>query len=251
MKNIEYVVALVQQDLDDYTTRNRDKYIQYGINAVRDELHFRLSDTIKVAYLDPNVANVAPMPADYEYYTKVAVNIGGKLITLSVNKDMTPVAEFDSCGELVEQSIAQFTEPLEDWFAGGYWFAPHFRAGNYVGEMYGYGAGFNEAGYFKEDKTQRVFNFYRLPRTQIILEYKSSGDFCASTVIPTTAVAFLRACIHNQLAEHGRGVTAMTKQEKMNKYMFEKERYKDQHFSFTLSDWMDWSYTQYQSSPKR
>lgn len=251
MKNIEYVVALVQQDRDDYTTRNRDKYIQYGINAVRDELHFRQSDTVKVAYLTPNVANVAPMPADYEYYTKVAVSIGGKLVTLSVNKGMTPAAEFDSCGELVQQSIEQFTEPLQDWFAGGYWFAPHFRAGNYVGEMYGYGNGFNEVGYFKEDKDLRVFNFYRMPRTEIILEYKSSGDFCASTIIPTTAVPLVRACIHNQLAEHGKGVSALTKQEKMNKYFFEKQRFHDMQFSFTLEQWLDWSYSSYSSSPKR
>jgi len=251
LKNIDYVVAQVQQDRDDYTTRNKDKYTQYAINAVRDELHFRLGDNIKVAYLEPNVANIIPFPADYEYYTKVGIVIGGKVITLSVNNSFERTIEFDSCGDLIEQSIETLTEPNLDWFAGGYWFAPHFRAGNYVGEMYGYGSGNNDVGYFKVDNELRVFYLYRVPRTTIVLEYKSSGDFNGSTVVPTSAVTFLRACVHWQLAQHTKGISSMELQQKSNQYFFEKERYKDIFFSFTLEDWLSWSYTQYSSSPKR
>jgi hypothetical protein len=113
----------------------------------------------------------------------------------------------DDCGN----TLPTVTQTLEDEIVGqkslipnyGYYFAMHFRNGQYVGEMYGLGGGFN-AAYFRIDWERRQIAFdSEVPSDEIILEYKSSGiDPSGGTIVPRKTVAALIAYIHWQRIEN-------------------------------------------------
>ena len=88
MKPLRYITALVQQDLDDYSPKTKQRILQYVINTYRRYVQTGIAPTIEVFYATPNSLGIVDMPTDYEYYTKVGVIQDGKVYTLTLNNAM-------------------------------------------------------------------------------------------------------------------------------------------------------------------
>lgn len=251
MKNINYVVSLVQLDLQDYTTHNVSRMLQYCIHCYKNILLYKTNKSVEVAYLTPNDANNAPWPKDYEYYTKMAINIGGQLVTLTLNPDI-PLTRRYECGEEVAENFSNDLLRIDPFlYTYGYYYAPHYRNGMYVGEMYSMGGGFNEAGYFRVDHGLKQFQFYNVPRSEIILEYVADKNVSGSTLIQNMDVEVMRAYAHWQMLEHDRKVPMYEKERKLGLFNAALQNRVAIEYTLNMSDYLDLSYSSSRSAPKR
>jgi hypothetical protein len=251
MKNLNYVISLVQLDLQDFTTHAQSRMLQYGVHCIRHILRYKTNKNVKVAYLTPNAVLNAPFPKDYEYYTKVAINIGGQLVTLTVNNDI-PLNRRYECGvEVTEQQAGVISDIDPFRYTDGFYWASHYRNGYFVGEMYSMGGGFNEAGYFRLDHEMKQFQFYNIPSTEIVLEYVADEETSGSTLIYGKDVDVLRAYIHWQMVNYDRKINGGEKQRLMGLYnaAFAERVYIE--FAPNMSDYLDAMYSTTLSGPKR
>lgn len=251
MKNINYVVSLVQMDLHDYTTHEVSRILQYCIHCYKNVLLYKTNKSVEVAYLKPNEANNAPWPKDYEYYTKMAVNIGGQLLTLTLNPDI-PLTRRYECGDEKKENYSDDLLKIDPFlYTYGYYYAPHYRDGMYVGEMYSMGGGFNEAGYFRVDYGLQQFQFYNVPRTTIILEYVADKNVNGATLIQNADVEVMRSYVHWQLLEHNRKIPANEKERKLGLFNAALQTRIHIANALTISDYLDNTYSTLRSGPKR
>lgn len=251
MKNLAYCTSRVQMDLQDFSTHNLARMSQYAIQFYKEKLGFKTDKSIEVAYLTMNSVNNAPMPSDYEYYTKVGINIGGQIFTLSVNNDMVLNRKME-CGEIVgdsEGALAITTDPIG--YEYGYFWGGHYRSGQYVGEFYSLPGGFNELGYFKEDWKRRQFQFYNVPRVEIILEYVADKDATITSLIPFSAVDACVQYIHHQLLTYDRSVPMNEKQLAQMRFNKAWAEYIYIANAPTIQDYLDENWASRTSSPKR
>lgn len=252
MKTINYVVNLVQMDMRDFSSHNVPFITQYCIHAYKSELRFNTDKSVKVAYLVMSDVLNAPMPKDYEYYTKVAINFGGQYITLTRNQNIPLQRKSDDCGLPKLESVIVDDRLLDPFlFSYGYYYAPHYRNGQYVGEMYSMGGGFNEAGYFREDYEMRQFQFYNVPRNEVVLEYVADVGCNGDTLIPFAAVEPLRQYALWQMVEHDRRVPLYEKQRAQDRYRFAMANYEFINWMWTKEDYLDACYSTTKSGPKR
>lgn len=254
MKNLNYVVHLVMLDLEDFQSNRVQKYLQYAALAYRD-LGLFASPNIKVAYLMPNDALVCNLPNDYAYYTKIALNIKGQLWTLTHNPDLNLTSPVGVCG-LPVQDLGSVTNEVDLFgtvFDGYYYYASHFRDGQYVGEMYSMGGGYNELGYYREDRQRNQIQFSSvIPKVPIVLEYVSSGASSGGETIIEDALAEpIRSYIHWQLIEHDRSVGDGTKERKRQQYYADFEKYKISKTIPTVDEYLDSTYKYLKLTPKR
>jgi len=258
MKNLNYCVSLVQMHADDYTTHRKQKYLQLAILMYR-ELKFRAHTNVEVAYITPNAVMNSPLPKNFGYWTKVGINYGGTILNLSVNQDLVIENRFDECGDEFSSALAGITsgeiaiDSLGERYEGGYYYAPHWRNGQFVGEMYGVGGGYNGLGYFKVNPELNLIQFSpEVPRTEIVLEYASDGsDVNGSTLIPTIAVNTIVDGIFWLLAKHDNKLSLAEKNDKWGNYNGEFQKYKELIFTPTIEEYTDAMYSTYKSTVKR
>lgn len=249
MKNLAYCVSLIQLDRQDFSPKNYQRYLQYAINTYKEEISMGIDPSVEVMYATPDSIGCVDMPQDYEYYTKVAININGIVFTLSRNDNMPLNRRTDTCGDEVDDALIA---PQGDIFTTfnygfGYQFAGHYRAGNYVGELYGMGGGFNRAGYFTEDWKMRRFQFTNVPiDREVVIEYVSNGANVGS-LVDDLAVPVIRYGVHDQLAmfeNGGRSNFFGTFRQAVLDYRVAKT-------TPTIEDYLDSRYRTFKSSPKR
>ena len=176
--NLDYVVNNALMDMNDFSMENYKRFIQWAVRGFTD-LNLHILDSVKVAYLPLSSAKTAALPSDFIDYMKIGMEINGEVWTFTLNPNMNFPRKVDECGEVQPTN----TQNIDDKVVGtrsiipnfGYYFAMHFRNGQYVGEMYGLGGGYNNA-YFRidEQRNQIVFDS-EIPADEIILEYKSTG----------------------------------------------------------------------------
>lgn len=251
MKNLNYVASLVQMDMEDFTTHKRLKIIQYCIDCYKEVLRYKTDRSVEVAYLQPNDAMNAPWPSDYEYYTKVGINVGGQLVTLTLNNDIPLVRKYECGSEVADTSQVNLGVIDPSVFTGGWGYAPHYRAGQFVGEMYSLGGGFNELGYFRVDHKMRQFQFSGVPQTEIVMEYVADSKTNGSTLIQYSDVPVIRAYVHWKLMEHDKKVPVYEKDRKFGLFNAALVRRSDIEFIPTLSDYMDNCWKSVKSTVKR
>ncbi|MEE9337998.1 MAG: hypothetical protein V3U87_07965 [Methylococcaceae bacterium] len=259
--NINYIVNLVLLDLDSYTTSLRKKVTQYAILGYQN-LNLYLMPQIKVAYLKQNENFTVDLPNDYIYYTKIGIEVCGRVVTFSLNENISheradclkecccdPEPSCDS-----GQSVETISVLGSDYFVpgDGYFFAEHYRNGQYVGEMYGMGGGVSVAE-FRIDEANRQIAISRFfPNKEVILEYKSSGvSEDGSTVVPREVVEALRAYIHWQLGWYNDRIPAVHKEQKQKQYYIEYNKLHKLKASFTMDEYLDNKYSVSVSSPSR
>lgn len=257
MKSLAYPLSLVQMDLDDYTTHRKQKYLQYIIMGYR-ELKLKGQTNVSTAYLKMNSVLNSPLPPDYVDWIKVGVNYGGKLLTLSVNQDLMMENRYDECGDEFSSALSNLEQcnslqSIYEVYGGVYTWIDHYRAGNYVGELYGAGGGNNPAGYFKVDKQMNLIQFTpEVPRTEIVLEYVSDASTVnISTIIPTELAEVLRQYTHWQLEEFSNKSNESKVYRAFGRYNRAYQDNKDRMSLVTVEQYLDACWSTYQSSPKR
>lgn len=242
--NIDYVVKQCLADIQDYSTTQYQRFLQFA-NLGFIDLNLFVLENIKVAYLPVNPNKTVNLPDDYIYYTKVGIEVNGKIWTLTLNDSQLMPRKTDDCGETIPPSVEITSQDpannrLPDY---GYYFASHYRNGQYVGEMFGLGGGFN-TGYFRIDVEKRQITMNsEVPVDEIILEYKSTGISADGTdIIPRQAVQALRAYIHWQRIENNEKIAESKKARKQELYYIEYEKLQLLEGSFTIDEYLDSTY---------
>jgi hypothetical protein len=257
---LEYVVHRVLMDRDDNSMRFFKKFLQYAIDGMT-ELNLFTIQSVKVAYLEVDQnTKTANLPDDYMMYTKIGYNNRGTVYTLSLNEDLMLVRKTDSCGNGVnenldtcgdsdsENGLISNSLPYTDLY-----YTPHYRNGQFVGELYGGRGNQNNAGYYRIDEARRkiVFNS-EISLDEVILEYKSSGVAGdGSTIVPRQYVPALVAYVHWQLKEYKDKVPQSEKSRLRQRYIDQYNMVRRLTLDFTVEEYLDFTRNSYRQSPKR
>lgn len=139
---------------------------------------------LKVKKLQVSASKQVLMPDDLMRYTKIAIDYGGKLWTLTLDENITLPPHFDCNNTTASEAENQ---------AGGVWFQPYLWDGAYNGGVFALGGGFNQA-YYRYDPSSRTLSFLdNLVGREIIIEYLSNGrDVNSQSLIPEYYHAPLR-----------------------------------------------------------
>lgn len=252
-KNLDYVVHTVMADLNQVSMKNYQRYLQMAVNIYHEINTFSLP-VIKTVELPVSNAHTIDLPDDFIHYTAIAVCINGRLWTLTMNNDIC-LNRAEDCPVELETVVAN-TPQVTDFINTNvplYYFNGGFRNGQYVGEQFAMGGGWNRKGYFRIDTERKQIAFKSVvPQTTIVLEYKSSGISCDGTVeVPLVAVGALRAGLHWQIDEYNPEVPISQKERKKKNYYVQYDLLHHHNLMFTLSEFMDSKYRTIRSTPKR
>jgi hypothetical protein len=200
---LRYVVMSFLNRIKDYTMRDYYYYMQLAIEGFT-ELSLWHLDSLEVVYLTMNEAKIVYLPADFVDYTKIGVPINGKLRVLTrhdnillprtfygsiIGGEFLPDTNFGEAVGNADDTTALDTSSLV-------FFSDHFRGGQFVGGLFGISGGIDEAYYRVDMETRTIAFSGSVPRSQIVLEYISSGvKTDGSTMIPREAVPALRSYI--------------------------------------------------------
>ena len=244
-KRLDYVVAQVQNNLKDYSTTNYQRILQFAINGYK-ELNYTILPTIKVDYFKLSDIYTIDFPDDYVDYVMIAMDIGGRLVTLSVNPKIPLSRKRNDCGE----PIVDFTSNLNTDvgyllpYTNGYFFASTYRNGQYVGERFAHGGGFNRYGYFRVDYEMKRFQFQNtIPNVEIVMEYKSTGIDCnGDALVPDDAVQAIVAYVHNEINFFDKRASTYDKEMGRKRYLEQFLMLRRKKFKFTMSEYLDAKY---------
>jgi len=242
MKNLAYCCSMVQVDLQDYTTHSRQRILQYAILGLR-KLGIKGGTNIKVAYVTPNDVFAAKLPMDFSKHVKVGFNYRGRWVTLTVNDNLFTNVPKDECGDDV---LDFYSSALDSGFSheqyGSFDWVPHYRAGNYVGEMYSVSGGFSSLGGFKIDYDNNTIHFdpaYPLFNKYAIEYITDNSDASESTLISPLAVEPICSYVHWRLKEHDDRIHENIKQAKWGNFNRELGEFQDIMHEFSTEELMD------------
>jgi hypothetical protein len=239
-------------DLDDYSMTKYEKFLQYCIDGYMD-LNLFTMQSVKVAYLTVKDNKTADLPSDYIKYTKIGFNNRGSFEVLGLNDDLMLTRSKDDCGNPVNDNVNGCENDTLLFPSYGYYFAPHYRNGQFVGELYAGAGSYTGNGMYRIDHNMRQIAFSSdLAADTIILEYKSSGvSGDGSTFIPRQCAPALIAFIHWKRREYNDKVAQSEKERLKNNYYIEFEKLRDLEFSFTIEEYLDARRSTYAMIPKR
>lgn len=276
--DLDYIVRNVIADRSETTMHNYHQYLQFAALGFINLNLYKL-DSFKVAYLPVNKNMTVDLPTDYVSYNLIGIcDRNGRTITLGLDKRMCLPRKTDLCGNILsssEQALGKVTCTGDDTcgcsscqlnglFTFGFFFVPHFRGGQYVGERYGQGGGF-APGYFRIDKemNQIVLNTRLCAECatnnsgpvvleEIVLEYKSSGvDADGGALVPIEALLPLRAWVHLQIEQNNPKIAESKVQRRQDTYNLEYFKLSKWLGSFTASELKDVFYRSFKMGPKR
>jgi hypothetical protein len=193
VKNIEYVVQTALNRVKGNAgeiPRLEQIAIEWMSEVVRGTTAF---PALKVAHIQVNSVNQAPLPSDCMRYTKIALEYGGRLWTLGLDPNMSVPTTMQMCD--IPQASSSSTQT-------GVYFIDHSWNGVYFPALFASGGGFNEA-YYRIDPTNTFIQLSNKVRGgKIVLEYISTGaDINSQTLVPHYYIEAMRNYIIWQLAE--------------------------------------------------
>lgn len=255
-KNLFYCVSAVQLDREDYSSSSTQKYLQYAIWAYKYLLKFSVAQSVDVFYGTPNAVGIIQLPDDFEYYTKVAIQLGGRYVTLTLNPDLPWNNRTNGCGDDVNDNLygeipstTALLDAAYSTYGYGYTFAPHFRNGNYVGEMYGIGGGISPAGTFNIDYKLSQIQLSNIPLAPIVVEYVSN-QVSGATLISDVSADLIVWYIHKRLASLG-DVPEVKYRRICANFNDALDKFKMMQTLPTMDEYLDGCYKSTKSSPKR
>jgi hypothetical protein len=224
-------------------------------DAIRglEQLQTDTLNNIKSAELQVNhTTQSVDWPNDYLNYTKIGVCIQGNVITLGLNDSICTVPRYDDCGDpiavlggdLKNSSGANSVESVSMQYPSwGYWFA---------GRAFGHGGGFNQYGYYKEDKQHRRFVFNsQFMHDSIILEYVASAySEGVITMVDMFCHEALMAWMNYADMMYRKDVPASQKEYAHRMWVLEKKKAQLRTKSFTLDEFIQGTRMSYQAAPK-
>lgn len=252
-KNLDYVVRNFLVEKNQFSLHNYQRILQIAIRGYH-HLNLHVLPSIKVAYLTINDNLTADLPADYMHYTKIGVSINGVFVTLGLNKDMVIPKGVNACGKSLVDTTLRSAEDSFDYWAYGYYYAPHFRNGRYVGEQYSAGGGFSRYGYYRIDEENHQIALSSISAgSELILEYKSNGLDCdGGALVPMAAVQPLIEWIYwrTEKADPMRK-SVRSETQFRQEFIEEYALLQDYVNSFTYTEFLDSTYAQIKATPKR
>lgn len=258
-KPIMYIVESVSSDLKETTTKNYPYYLKWAIDSYR-QLNLFTLPVIKTVMLPLESNLTVDLPSDFVSYISVGIRIGKHLYLLGLDNDLVLGLEKE-CEVPIEQ-VVQKPDHFSSLFPYWYFFGGAIRGGQYVGEQYALGGGWSRKGYYKIDLERHQIQFSSvIPKTEIVLEYKSTGIDCDGSVeVPYQAIDAMIAFVHwkrvendSLLAMNNPKAHAMQTQER---YAMWKTAFKQLHHfnmmqDFTLQNYIDTKNRQSKMTPKR
>ncbi len=250
-RNLDYAIHSVMADNMEPSSVNYQRYLKWAIDCYNDLSLYRFP-SIKTVELTVKDNFTVDLPEDYVDFVAIGVYLSGRLWTLTRN-DRLERKPIEDCNVPIESA----TQDLNGQFAGitpyGYIFGGSFRNGQYVGEQFAYGGGWNHQGYYHVDIANRRIEFSNVIRgKKLILEYIGNGISCDGTAeIPFASVPVFTSYIHWMSAEHDRTVGDGQKERKRQLYYIEYNKYAHQTLMFTMDEFLDYKYRTVKMTPKR
>lgn len=255
MKSLDYVLAMVQADLEDFSPHGRNRYLQFVINAYKEHIAFKNPIGVKTVDLTINEAGVANLPYDFETYASIGVVLSdGSVAGLTKNADLPVNITWDGCGDVVitpldSTNIAN-NEAVFPQEAGLWYFASRWRGGQNVGEMYASRGGLNQNGYFNIDYLNRVLQVYNVPMSTIRVQY-ISNQIDTATIVEDAGVPVVRWGAHTQIALFDRTLSQADKERFNNNLKEALMEYRHFKLLFTKDEYLDGLWGATYSTPKR
>lgn len=248
MVTLSYIVRNMQNETEDYSEKNYKRLLQIVIDGIR-EMRLYHQPAIQVLYFELPDSGILPFPSDYIDWVKIAIPVQGQMITLSVNNGMV-LNRAQVCAEDIRTMNRNNSF---NTVGDGYFFAPHYNGGDFVGGLYGVGGGFNTA-YFKVDKTAQQIQFEGvIPAIAegkiVVMEYKSTG-ISAGTVVAAEMIEPLKRWAIWRSSMHKADVAMNLKQMYEEDYYKAVRRLRAFNNRFSLSQYMDVLYRSKKQSPK-
>lgn len=244
--NLSYIVRNLQNDMEDYSMQQYKRLLQIVINGVR-QLRMFGQPAIQVYYAKVNEAGIIPFPPDYIDYTKIGLFVHGQIVTLSVNQNMA-LNRDQACGVDIRTMYKDNGQAILSLY-GGYYFAPHYWNGQYVGGLYSAGGGWNTA-YFKVDKVAQQIQFDGIIKSdQVVIEYASTG-ISAGTILPAEFIEPLKNWTDWQRLLRKDDVPLSVKQDKERLYYDAVKNLRSFNNKFTYSEYLDGLRRRFKQSPK-
>lgn len=235
---LDYVVAEMQNELNDYGPTQKSRLLGLCISALRE---FRLYDQalVQIAYLKINDAGIVPFPHDYLDYVSIGHRThAGNIKDFTLNNSMALERETE-CGEPSRQMNPEMSVRNQNLLnANSFLLAPYWGNNNIIPTYYGVGGGFSTA-YYKIDKAARQIQFNGIvPRDEVVLVYKSTG-VSPNTIVPYELIEPVKAWAHDRRELHDMRVPMNKKQ--LNKQNLDEARAKLRAFTqkFTISEYID------------
>ena len=262
-KNLDYAVNSVLNEIGDYGTTQYQRLLQFGVEGYR-ELNLYDYPQIKVVYLELNDNLTVDLPEDFVSYSKIGLCIGGQVYTLSINENLCLPRKEDECGQpLTAREMSQFESDrtlftdnnILNTFGDigyGYYFASHFRNGQYIGEIFGVGGGYNTAYYRIDQERHQIAFTGAIPQGEIVLEYISTGvSMDGSATIPVQALDPVKKYMHWKRVEYDRQVPLAEKARREQQYEKAIVKFRAFNLAFTMSEYFDKTYRTYRNGPHR
>lgn len=168
---LDQIASDIIGDLEDSGLKHKFKITRHLIDGYSEMNIFICQNfDVKTEVLDFD--NSINLPCDFVYETKVGVLHNGRLAVLTLDPNVKYGKKNDSDTQKYLSDIW-----YGDFGGPGYWFYNAYRAGNYLGELYGLGRGVWNEGTYSIDKTNGVINIgsHIPPDAEIVIEYKSDG----------------------------------------------------------------------------
>jgi hypothetical protein len=247
--NLIYCVASVQSDIKDFSDRNVEQFTQWAINAYT-EINLFHSNNVEVVYLTMDSNGIVDISSltDYIDYVKVGIPVNGKIWILNCNeKILLNRTELDAS----EAALIFKTGAPDIDVSSGYFFADHYINGNYTTGVFGMGGGFSRS-FFRIDKEKKQIQFATsVPRTQIILEYISTGvNATGGTLIPRQCVGYVKGYIRWQMEENNPMATRFDKDRKERQFYDQEAMMDNFDQRFNMEEYLNSMYSTYKQTPK-
>jgi hypothetical protein len=228
---IDYVVAEMQVELDDYSTTQNQRLTALVVSALR-EIRLYHKAAIQVAYLTINEAGIIPFPFDYMDFINIGIPMNGQLWNLTEDNKMLLDRSTD-CGE--DGRVMSQGSSFENRISI---LTPSWSLNRFTPTYYGVSGGRN-TGYYKVDEQARQIQFDgKIPRGEVVLVYKSTG-IGPNTVIGAEMIKPLKNIAHYNRVK-------FNKNESMNQKMLLKKDMEESVMElrafaqrFTMKQYMD------------
>lgn len=250
---VEYIVANIMSEIEDYTDRQWERVTQFVIRGIIDMSLFH-RQTVQVAYFNMDSSGVVDISSltDYVKYTKVGIVSGGKIYILGVN-DMIPLVNSSVPSEIEEQVFNYDEEvdtSLHSWET--LYFAPHYVNGIFTGGLYGLSGGWSRS-FFREDKENQLFQFdTSVPNNQVIIEYISTGVKAdGSTLVPINSMEMLIAFGKWKIYDNDPTANEAKIRRAERHFYDEESRFRAFENSFTIEEFIQAVSSGYKATPKR
>lgn len=217
--SIDYVVKSAMADCGmDVSSPHYQTFRKWAIDRYRRLNLGNLIDlSLKTKHLAVSEDNTADLPEDYIDWLKIGLCIEGKILNFDVIDDLClpEQSTVDGCGcsssstDEINASIlnaASGSFPNDGWAYNN----PYWQNGQFVGGLFGHGAGYYHGGYRIDKQNWKIYfdnliNLNELGITEVVLEYRSKGiDSQGNALLEEGDLPAMIAGIHLSRCENSR-----------------------------------------------